>query len=74
MRFCPVQRTVKLAIAAPSEFEIKSGLWLCHGTADLRLQGFRVKYGLSCVIGPLWQARAGCYSQAALSSNDSKSL
>ena len=26
------------------------------------------------MIGPFWQARAGCYSQAALSSNDSKTL
>ena len=26
------------------------------------------------MIGPLWQARAGCYSQAALYSNDSKTL
>ena len=26
------------------------------------------------MIGPLWQARAGCYSLATLSSNDSKTL
>ena len=26
------------------------------------------------MIGPLWQAKAGCYSQAALYSNDSKTL
>ena len=33
------------------------------------LQRFRVVYGLSCMIGP---GQTGCYSWAALSSNDSK--
>ena len=41
---------------------------------EVCLQGFRVKSGLSCVIGPFGCARAGCYSQAELSSNDSKTL
>ena len=30
------------------------------------IQRFRVRHGLSCVNGPFWPVRAGCYSQAAL--------
>ena len=32
----------------------------------MKLQRFRVRHRLSCVIGPVWPVGAGCYSQAAL--------
>ena len=38
------------------------------------VQRFRVRHGLSCVNGPFWPVRAGCYSQAALSLPHSKPL
>ena len=38
------------------------------------LQRFRVRHGLSCVIGPVWPVGAGCYSQAALPMPLSKPL
>ena len=38
------------------------------------VQGFRLREGLSCVTEPVWPAQAGCYSWAAMSSNDSKTL
>ena len=38
------------------------------------LQLFRVRQGLSCVIGLFWPVRAGCYSQVALSLPHSKPL
>ena len=39
-----------------------------------RIQRFRVRHGLSCVIGPVWPVGAGCYSQAALPMPLSKPL
>ena len=38
------------------------------------VQRFRVRHGLSCVIGPVWPVGAGCYSQAALPMPLSKPL
>ena len=38
------------------------------------VQRFRVRHGLSCVFGPVWPVRAGCYSQAALPMPLSKPL
>ena len=38
------------------------------------LQRFRVRHGLSCVNGPFWLVRAGCYSWAALYLPHSKPL
>ena len=38
------------------------------------VQWFRVRHGLSCVIGPVWPVGAGCYSQAALPMPLSKPL
>ena len=38
------------------------------------LQRFRVRHGLSCVIGPVWPVGAGCYSKAALPMPLSKPL
>ena len=38
------------------------------------IQRFRVRHGLSCVNGPFWPVRAGCYSQAAFSLPHSKPL
>ena len=38
------------------------------------IQRFWVRHGLSCVNGPFWLVRAGCYSQAALSLPHSKLL
>ena len=31
-----------------------------------RIQRFRVRHGLSCMIGPVWPVGDSCYSQAAL--------
>ena len=45
-----------------------------HFRHSLYLQRFRVRHGLSCVNGPFGLARAGCYSQAALSLPHSKPL
>ena len=39
-----------------------------------KLQRFRVRHWLSCVDGPFWLVRAGCYSRAALSLPQSKPL
>ena len=59
------------------------GSWLNHGEqsdcfglslCSLLLQWFRVRLGLSCVIGPVWPVGAGCYSQAALPMPLSKPL
>ena len=41
---------------------------------DQNVQRFRVRHGLSCVIGPVWPVGAGCYSQAALPMPLSKPL
>ena len=41
---------------------------------SILLQRFRVRHGLSCVNGPFWLVRAGCYSRAALSLPHSKPL
>ena len=38
------------------------------------IQRIRVRLGLSCVNGPFWLVRAGCYSRAALSLPHSKPL
>ena len=38
------------------------------------VQRFRVRHGLSCVIGPVWPVGAGCYSPAALPMPLSKPL
>ena len=75
-------------VAAPSEFEIKSGLG--HGTADLRLNlsppqvapflvlptGIWSQIRTKLRDWAIWQAKCSCYSQAAsaLSSNDFKTL
>ena len=47
--------------------------WLFANQCDIcgvdfyaRLQRFRVRHGLICVIGPVWPVGASCYSQAAL--------
>ena len=36
--------------------------------------GFSIQIGTKLRDWAVWQARAGCYSQAAMSSNDSKTL
>ena len=38
------------------------------------IQRFRMRHGLSCVIGPVWPVGTGCYSQAALPMPLSKPL
>ena len=42
--------------------------------SELHVQRFRVRHGLSCVIGLVWPVGASCYSQAALSMPLSKLL
>ena len=37
-----------------------------NGCGKLMLQRFRVRHGLSCMIGPVWPVGGGCYSQVAL--------
>ena len=49
--------------------QVIGGAFVC-----LLLQRFRVRHGLSCVIGPMWLVGAGCYSQAALPMPLSKPL
>ena len=52
-----------------------SGIKTWHLTVTgFRIQRFRVRHGLSCVIGPVWPVGAGCYSQAALPMPLSKPL
>ena len=50
-----------------------SGLDIYCAVARI-LQRFRVRHGLSCVIGPVWPVGAGCYSEAALPMPLSKPL
>ena len=67
----PPQRSSSSRHASPAASQLACG----YGAEKIiHVQRFRVRHGLSFVIGPVWQVGAGCYSQAALPMPLSKPL
>ena len=80
---CPQAIRPRLAVStqnsSPGYFifvsqQIKQILTMHGQELYVHVQRFRVRHGLSCVIGPVWPVGAGCYSQAALPMPLSKPL